>query len=123
MKWLTASPLLLLLAAAPAHAQWEPPNEVLQVLIAGQGDWSVRCEYQDPRDRTMVREAKGRGERLHLSRPRSGACAFQAAPDQPLTIRLKSPLYRCTLPAPTPNACEQTFAAGASGRFEILARD
>lgn len=123
MNMLIALSPALLLLAAPAHAQWEPVDEVLQVRIQGKGAWSVRCEYLDSRGRTMVREANGRGDRLHLSALAGGSCTYQAAPDRPLTIRLKSPLYRCTLPSRENKMCQTTFPAGASGRFEIRKRD
>lgn len=51
MKRLIASTAFMLLSAVPAHAQWEPPAEVLQVRISGQGAWTVRCEYQDRKGR------------------------------------------------------------------------
>lgn len=122
MKRLIVATASMLLSMAPAHAQWEPPEEVLQVRINGQGAWTVRCEYQDRKGKTVVREALGRGDRLHLIQPSSGSCTYQAAPDRPLTIRLKSPLYACTLPAPDRGTCQQTFAAGASGRIEVRKR-
>lgn len=53
MTRLIASTALMLLAAAPAHAQWEPPDEVLQVCVDAEGDWNVRCEYQDRRGKTQ----------------------------------------------------------------------
>ncbi len=108
---------------APAYGQWEPPEEVLQVRISGKGAWSVRCEYQDQNGKTVVREANGRPDRLHLNRAAGGSCTYRAAPDQALTIRLKSPLYRCSLPAPQAGTCQQAFAAGASGQFDIRPRD
>lgn len=123
MKSLFASPALLLFAAAPAHAQWEPPDEVLQVRISGKGAWSVRCAFQNTKGKTTVREAKGRSEQLHLIKAVSGVCTYEAAPDKPLTIWLKSPLYQCTLPAREPKLCRQTFAAGTSGQIDIRRRD
>ena len=125
MRALIVSTALALLAALPAHAQWEPVDEVLQVRIQGKGAWSVRCEYQDRRGKTVVREANGRGDRLYLSayEGSGGSCTYRAAADQPLTIRLKSPLYRCTLPAREKDLCQQTFAAGASGQFQVVKRD
>jgi hypothetical protein len=123
MGRLTATIALLLLAAAPAHAQWEPPDEVLQVRIKAEGDWSVRCEWQDRKGKTLSREASGEAEKLHLNRPQSGTCTYRADPGKPLTIRLKSSLYRCTLPATEPKTCQQTFAPGASGQIEIRKRD
>jgi hypothetical protein len=115
--------VLSLLVIAPAYGQWEPPEEVLQVRISGKGAWSVRCEYQDRNGKTVVREANSRPDRLHLSKPTTGSCTYKAASDQPLTIRLKSPLYRCSLPTPQAGICQQVFAAGASGQFDIRARD
>ncbi|MFA6113338.1 MAG: hypothetical protein WC729_05085 [Sphingomonas sp.] len=122
MKWLNVSPLLIMLAAVPAHGQWEPPNEVLQVRISGKGDWVVRCEYQDKKGQTVSREARGKTDRLHLGEPISGSCTYQAATDRPLTIWLKSPHYSCTLPTPQPKICRQVFTAGSSGRIEIRKR-
>lgn len=123
MVRLIALSTALMLLAAPAYAQWEPVDEVLQVRIQGKGAWVVRCEYLDGRGRTVVREANGRGDRLHLSALAGGSCTYQAAPERPLTIRLKSPMYRCTLPSREKDMCQTTFAAGASGRFEIRKRD
>ncbi|MBC9032667.1 hypothetical protein IAG41_09710 [Sphingomonas sp. JC676] len=124
MKWLSVSPLLMLLAAAPAYGQWEPPNEVLQIRVSAKGDWAVRCEWQDAKGKTVTSEArKGDRDRLHLSEPRAGICTYRSAPDKPITILLKSPLYRCTLPAREKKMCRQTFAAGSSGQFEIRKRD
>lgn len=113
----------LLIFATPALAQWEPPDEVLQIRIKGDGAWTVRCDYQDRQGRNTVRAAKGpKDGRLHLNRPTGGTCTYRAAPDKPLTIRLKSPLYRCTLPQPG-EGCEQTLPAGSSGQFEVRGRD
>lgn len=120
---LIASTAFMLLVAAPAHAQWEPPDEVLQVRISGKGAWMVRCEYQDRKGKTAIKEAHGRGDKLHLVEPASGACTYQAAPDKPLTLRFKSSLYRCMLPAPEKGTCQQTFAAGATGQVQIRKRD
>lgn len=105
----------LVLAAAPALAQWAPPDEVLRVRVKGEGAWTVSCQWQS-------RSGRDRWERLHLLESYGGTCSYQAAPDQPLTIQLRSPLYRCTLPQRAGRECEQTFPAGASGRFEIQAR-
>lgn len=125
MKRLVATSALLLLAS-PALAQWEPVDEVLQVLVRGEGTWTVRCQWQNRRGEPMSREARGRGsdrlERLHMLESFGGTCTYQAAPDRPLTIQLRSPLYRCTLPARIAQRCEQTFPAGASGQFEIRRR-
>jgi len=117
---------MLMLAAAPALAQWAPPDEVLQVRVKGEGAWTVSCQWQggngEPRSRAAQSSGRNRWERLHLLRSYGGTCTYQAAPDQPLTIQLRSPLYRCTLPQRAGRECEQTFPAGASGRFEIQAR-
>lgn len=125
MKRLIA-PCALLLFASPAPAQWEPVDEVLQVLVSGEGAWVVRCQWRTRGGQPMARDARGRGsnrvERIHMLESFGGTCTYQAAPDHPLTIRLKSPLYRCTLPARIEQRCEQTFPAGASGQFEIQAR-
>jgi len=113
----------LLISAEPALAQWEPPDEVLQVRVKGDGAWTVRCDYQDRRGTSENREAKGpKDGRLHLNRATGGTCTYRAAPDEPLTIRLKSALYQCTLPQPG-EGCAQTFPAGASGQFEVRGRD
>lgn len=116
----------LMLAAAPALAQWAPPDEVLQVRVRGEGAWTVSCQWQSRSGQPMAREVRGSGrdrwERLHLLESYGGTCSYQAAPDQPLTIQLRSRLYRCTLPQRAGRECEQTFPAGASGRFEIQAR-
>lgn len=122
MNRLSMSPLLLLFAAVPAHGQWEPPNEVLQVRIDGKGGWVVRCEYQDKKGKTVTQEARGKPDRLHLSEPASGTCTYQAAADKPLTIWLKSPNYACTLPSPQRKMCRQTFAPGSSGRIDVRKR-
>lgn len=122
MKGLIVSTTFLLLAAAPSHAQWEPPEEVLQVRMSGKGEWSVVCEYQDRDGKTVIREARRRTDKLHLNQPMTGSCTYRAAADQPLTIWLKSSLYRCTLPAPEKKQCRQTFAAGSSGRIDIRKR-
>ncbi|MBX3565862.1 MAG: hypothetical protein KF730_14935 [Sphingomonas sp.] len=65
--------------------------------------------------------------RLPLTVCRGGGeqyqCRYQAAPDQPLALRFKSPLYRCTLPAPEQKMCRQTFVAGSSGQIVIKKRD
>lgn len=114
---------VIMVAIAPAYAQWEPPEEVLQVRISGKGAWWVRCEYQDQEGKTVVREANGRPDRLHLNKAASGSCAYRAAPEQALTIRLKSPLYRCSLSAPQAGTCRQMFAAGTSGQFDIRPRE
>lgn len=113
----------LLLGSAPAHAQWEPVDEVLQVRIAGKGAWVVRCDWVDRKGKPQLRELRGRGDRLYINDAASGSCTYQAAPDQPLTLRLKSPLYRCTLPARETEMCRQTFAAGAAGSFQVVRRD
>ncbi|MGK6319011.1 hypothetical protein [Sphingomonas sp. DT-204] len=117
---------MLMLSTAPASAQWAPPPEVLQVRVRGEGAWTVSCQWQSRSGQPMSREVRGSGrdrwERLHLLESFSGACTFQAAPGQPLTIQLRSPLYRCTLPQPDGRECEQTFPAGTSGRFEIQER-
>lgn len=112
----------LLIFAEPALAQWEPPDEVLQVRVKGDGAWTARCDYQDRRGRSAVREAGGsKNGQLHLNRATGGTCTYRAAPGEPLTIWLKSPLYQCTLPEPS-EGCEQTFPAGASGQFEVRPR-
>jgi len=121
MHWLKLLPFLLL-AAVPAHGQWEPPNEVLQVRINGEGGWVVRCDYQDRKGKAVTKEARGKPDRLHLIEPQSGSCTYQAAADRPLTIWMKSPNYRCTLPSPQPKLCRQTFAAGTSGQIEVRKR-
>jgi hypothetical protein len=117
---------MLMLPAAPALAQWAPPDEVLQIRAKGAGAWTVRCQWPGRGGQPMTREVRGSGrdrwERLHLLDSYGGTCTYQAAPGQPLTIQLKSPLYRCTLPQRAGRECEQTFPAGASGRFEIEAR-
>lgn len=123
MRPLIALPALILLAAAPANGQWEPPDEVLQVRISGKGAWVVRCEFVDRKGKTQTKEARGRGDHLYLLEPVSGTCTYQAAPDQPLALRFKSPLYRCTLPAPEQKMCRQTFVAGSSGQIVIKKRD
>lgn len=126
MKRLIAAPALLLLAS-PALAQWEPPDEVLQVHARGEGAWVLRCQWQNRRGEPMTREVRGSGrnrsEHLYALESFGGTCSYQAAPDRPLTIRLRSPRYRCTLPARAPRLCEQTFPAGASGQFEVRARE
>ncbi|MCP1469650.1 hypothetical protein J3E64_001332 [Sphingobium sp. OAS761] len=112
----------LSLISAPAVAQWEPPDEVLQVRIKGDGDWFVRCQYKNRKGEDVTDEARGpRDERLHI-RTSQGSCTYQSAASETLTIRLKSPLYRCTLPEPG-EGCEQTFPAGISGQFEIRRRN
>lgn len=124
MKGLIAFATLVFLAA-PALAQWEPPDEVLQVRVKGDGPWTMSCQWQSRKGKPMTREVRGRNddwERLHLNEAYGGTCSYRAAPDKPLTVRLKSPLYRCTLPAPGKEACEQTFPAGASGQFDIQKR-
>lgn len=125
MKRLIAWSALLLLAA-PVQAQWAPVDEVLQVRVRGQGVWVVSCQWQTPRGEPRSREVRGSGrdrwERLHALESFGGTCSYQAAPSHPLTIQLRSPLYRCTLPAREPEACQQTFPAGASGQFEIRQR-
>ncbi|MBU7588471.1 MAG: hypothetical protein KAF42_04570 [Sphingopyxis terrae] len=117
---------LVMMTAAPALAQWAPPPEVLQVRVKGEGAWTVSCQWQSRSGEPMTREVRGSGrnrwERLHLLESDGGKCSYQAAPDQPLTIQLRSPLYRCTLPQRTGRECEQTFPAGASGRFDIQER-
>ncbi len=114
--------IAFLIFATPALAQWEPPDEVLQVRMKGDGAWTVRCDYQDRRGKNAVREANGpKDGRLHLNRATGGTCTYRAAPDKPLTIRLKSPLYHCTLPQPA-EGCEQSFPAGSSGQFEVRGR-
>lgn len=123
IRLMSPAPALLLLTAVPASGQWEPPDDVLQIRVDGDGAWSVRCDYQDRKGKAVTREAHGpRDGRLHLLEPSGGACSYQAASDKPLTIRLKSPLYACTLPAPDQGACQQTFAAGASGEIEVRKR-
>lgn len=115
-----------LLIAAPVQAQgWEPPNEVLQILAKGGGAWVVSCQWQDQKGKTVSREARGtdegRWERIHVNRPASGTCSYKAAAGKPITILMKSPLYRCTLPTPG-EGCEQTFSAGSAGQIEIRKR-
>lgn len=123
MKRLSISPLLLLLAAAPMHGQWEPPNEVLQVRISGKGDWVVRCDWKNAKGKSVTSEARrGERDRLHLIEPENGTCNYQAGADKPITIWLKSPNYRCTLPAREKRDCRQTFSAGSTGQFEIRKR-
>lgn len=111
---------------ARALAQWTPPDEVLQVHARGEGGWAVNCQWQDRRGKPVTREMQGKGrgrwERLHAIEPSGGSCTYRAASDQSLTIRLRSPLYRCTLPSPGAEGCEQTFPAGTSGEFAIETR-
>lgn len=116
-----------LLLAAPAQAQWAPPDEVLQVRARGEGAWVVSCRWQNSRGEPISREIRGSGrdrwERLHALESFGGTCSYQAAAGQPLTILLRSRLYRCTLPAPGGRECQQTFPAGASDQFEIQSRN
>lgn len=125
MKRLIAT-LAVLFITTPTLAQWTPPDEVLQVHARGEGAWTLSCQWPDRRGKPVTREVQGKGRdrwgRLHVVEPSGGSCTYRAAPDQPLTIRLRSPLYRCTLPSPGAEGCEQTFPAGASGRFTIQAR-
>ena len=65
-----AGMLVLLVLAQPALAQWEPPHEVLQVRVKGEGDWQVTCQWQDRRGKTRSGEIRGRNrdwERLHVN--------------------------------------------------------
>lgn len=124
MRSMIALPALLFFAV-PAQAQWAPPDEVLQVHAKGEGAWVVNCQWQSRRGQPMTREIRGSGrdrwERMNVLEP-GGTCYYQAAPDRPLTIRMRSPLYRCALPAPVSGACEQTFPAGASGQLDVRPR-
>ena len=122
----SATILALLFLAEPALAQWEPPDDVLQVRVKGDGDWHLTCKWQDSKGRSQTKELAGRNgdwERLHIRRPVSGTCSYQAAAGHTLTVRLKSPLFQCTLPQPGGDGCEQTFLAGGAGQFAIAARD
>lgn len=127
MKRLVVLYSLPLIASAPLAAmQWEPPDEVLQVQIYGKGDWLVSCQWQDYKGKSKAREAHGADDRhqhLHVLRAESGSCSYKAAPEGELTIRLDSPLYRCTLPSPEEGECMQTFPAGSQGEFRIEKRN
>ncbi|GGB37385.1 hypothetical protein ACFSC3_17215 [Sphingomonas floccifaciens] len=123
-SWIAAATIVL--TAVPALAQWTPTDDVMIVEAKGDGAWAVTCQLQDRKGATVSREVRGgkKGwQRLTQLDARGGQCSYQAAPDRPLTIRMRGGLYACPLPTVSKGWCEQAVAAGGSGQFDIKRRD
>ncbi|WP_291055490.1 hypothetical protein [Hyphomonas sp.] len=121
MKSLLAGLPLLMIATASA-AQWEPYPEMLRIEGKGEGAWNLKCQMQTKKGDPVAREFTGRGKKalgFSLDEPIGGSCAYVAAPDKPLTISLRSPMYVCPLASAVDKPCQQTFPAGATGTFDV----
>lgn len=121
MKSLLLGLPLIMIATASA-AQWEPLPEMVRIEGKGEGAWTLRCQMQTKKGAPVTREFVGRGKKalgFSIDEPSGGSCTYATAPDQALTVSLRSPWYICPFSPTDSKVCQQTFPAGATGTFDV----
>ena len=116
---------LALASCASAPASTGVQSADINLSMLGKGDWSVACEGQSKRGRSIQSDADGRGAgdsgTIFVADVASATCTY-AAGDAPFRIRLKDEGFSCPYGDYQGGVCDLNVAAGASGSFNLPAR-
>ena len=107
--------------AGPVNAA-DAPVAVSTLSATGEGSWEIICHVVKPGGEQVVRILNAEQSRYSDASLLRASCDVKNANRAPLVISLSAPAMKCPFKAGDTDACEQTFAKGRAGSFELRAK-
>lgn len=113
---------LLLVTGPGAALAGDASNTVSTISAQGDGSWEIICHVGLPGG-DLATPILGPGRSSYSSRElRRASCDVKNGGKGPLVVTITAPAMACPFKAATADACQQTFAKGRAGSFELKAK-
>ncbi|MFA6113339.1 MAG: hypothetical protein WC729_05090 [Sphingomonas sp.] len=112
---------MLLVTSTSAALAGDGKDAMSTVSARGEGRWEMICHVTRSGGEQIVRILDP--ERNSYSDPelRRASCDIKNANKAPLVVSISAPAMACPFKSAGASACEQTFAKGRAGSFELKA--
>lgn len=104
---------------APASAG---PGPVSTLSAHGEGNWEIICHVLRPGGEQTVRILDPQRGSYSDPELRRASCDIKNANKGPLVVTISAPAMACPFKGASDDACEETFAKGRAGSFELKAK-
>ncbi len=107
-------------SAAPAGAA-HSPAAASTISATGQGNWEIICHIVRPGGETINRILDAGHDHYSDASLLRASCDVKNANRAPLAVSISAPAMKCPFKVSDNGACEQSFAKGRAGSFELRA--
>jgi len=113
----------MLLMTSPSAALADDAGDAASTISArGDGSWEIICHVVRPGGDTAT-PILSPGRSSYSDRElRRASCDVRNAAKGPLVVTISAPAMACPFKSAVADACEQTFAKGRAGSFELKAK-
>ncbi|MEG3146020.1 hypothetical protein U1839_15285 [Sphingomonas sp. RT2P30] len=112
--------LAAVVSAAPADAA-DAPAAVNTLSATGQGNWEIICHIVRPGGESLNRILDAGHDHYSDANLLRASCDVKNANRAPLIVSISAPALKCPFKVAETGACEQSFAKGRAGSFELSA--